>query len=146
MEASNASVAFRTPGIGNALTPELRKRGNGLGVLVKNEYRCVEYPAQRIEGVDVCRLGEAERRDGCLDPRRWVAQQIQILHCAGRVADRQLDTMAREYLSVSLGNIVVPGSCRSRCDYEARRWQRINQAIGHVQSYKDDRGRRNQNG
>ena len=69
----------------------------GFSVPVKNEYRCVEYPTQRIEDVHVGRLGEAERRERCLHARSWVPQEIQILHGAGRMTNLQFDTVASEY-------------------------------------------------
>jgi len=122
----------------------LHEHGYRLRVPVKNEYRRVKYPTQRIENIQVRRLGEAERSEGCLHPRGGITQQIQILDCASRVADLQLDTVASKYLSILLRSDLVPGSLHPGRDYEVTRRQRIDQAIRDVQGGKDYQGRQGQ--
>jgi hypothetical protein len=76
---------------------------------MKNEYRCIEYPTQRIEHVHIGRLGEAERRERRLHARGSVPQQIQIVHGAGRVANLQFDTVAIKYYGIALRDAIVTG-------------------------------------
>ena len=119
--------------------------GNGLGVPVKNEYRCIEYATERIEGVRVERFGEAEGGEGRLHPGACVAQQIKILHCASGVADLQLDTMACKYPCVVPRKVVIAGSWCPGSNCELMWWQRIDPAIGDVQDGKDNARREKQN-
>src|SRR5437667_4533265 len=58
---------------GQALTTELRELRNGLGVPVKNEYCRIGYSPERIQDVRIARLRQAERGEGCLDPRHGTA-------------------------------------------------------------------------
>jgi hypothetical protein len=62
---------------------------DGLGIPVENEYRCVEYPTQRIEDVQIGRLGEAERSEGYLHPRGRVTQQMTAQHLPTNIAESQ---------------------------------------------------------
>jgi hypothetical protein len=77
-------------------------------------------------------LRNAEGREGGLHPGGRIAQPIKIFGGAGKVADFQLDALAREDASVLPGKVIVPRSSRPRRDYEATWWQRIDQAIDHV--------------
>jgi hypothetical protein len=77
-------------------------------------------------------LRDAEGREGGLDPGGGIAQPIKILHGAGKVADLQLNTMARQDASVLPRKVVVPGTCRPGGDCEVTWWQRIDQAIRAV--------------
>ena len=58
-------------------------------------------------------------------PEAGSRKQIQILHGASRMTDLQFDTMASEYLGVSLRNVIVSGSCRPAADNKVTRRQRI---------------------
>ena len=53
-------------------------------------------------------MREAEGGEGCLHPRGGITQQIKILYCASRVADLQLNTMARKDASVLLAKLSYP--------------------------------------
>jgi hypothetical protein len=100
----------------------LRKKRNRLRVPVQNEYRCIEYSTERIEGVCIGRLRDAERGEACLHSRGGITQQIKIFHCASSVADLQLNTMACKYPCILPGKVVVPGSYHPGSDCEVTWW------------------------
>src|SRR6516162_1955350 len=62
---------------GKTLAAELSKLRNRLGIPVKNEYHCIEYSTERIEGVRITRLSEIESGEGRLHSRARVTQKIK---------------------------------------------------------------------
>jgi hypothetical protein len=93
-----------------------------------------------------CCKRDAEGREGGLHPGRGIAQPIKILHGTGKVADLQLDAVARKDAGVLPRKVVVPRSCRPGRDCEATWGQGIDQAIDDVQRGNDNGCQRNHKG
>src|SRR3954449_9607844 len=91
----------------NSLAKKLTKKRTWLRAPVKHEYCRVRYSAERIQRAYIARLGEAEGGERRLYARIGIAQQIDILHRAGRVADFQGDAMTLKYPSVLLREVVI---------------------------------------
>ena len=68
----------------------------------------------------------------------WVAQQCQILERADRVADGELDTVAREYPRVLPRDPLVARPRRGGRDNETTRRQRIDEAEDGVENGQHD--------
>src|SRR5262249_24696978 len=126
---------------GKALAAELSELRDSLRALVENEYRRIEHPAQRSEMVRIAEPSKAERGERRLYLRGRVAQQIQVFHRAGGVADLQVDAVARQYPGIAPGEVIIPGVRYPRGDDEVPRRQRIDQSIGDVQTCQQDGGR-----
>jgi hypothetical protein len=66
---------------------------------------------------------EAGKRS--LHPRGGITQKLQILHRPGRIADLQLNAMAREYARVLSCEALVLRSWGAGCHRKMSRWKRI---------------------
>src|SRR5262249_5959191 len=125
---------------GKTLAAQLSQLRERLRALVENEYRRIEHPAQRSEMVRIAGPSKAERGERRLHLRGRVAQQIQVFHRAGGVADLQVDAVASQYPGVALGEVVIPGLRYAGSDDEVTRRKRIDQSIGDVQTCERDGG------
>src|SRR5437764_295683 len=67
----------------------------------------IRNSAERIQRAYIAGLGEAEGGERRLHARIGIAQQIDILHRAGRVADFQGDVMTLKYPRVLLRELVI---------------------------------------
>src|SRR5437764_10612274 len=91
----------------NSLANKLTKKRTWLRAPVKHEYCRVRDSAERIQRAYIAGLGEAEGGERRLHARIGTAQQIDLLHRAGSVADHQGDVMTLKSPRVSIRVLLI---------------------------------------